>query len=251
MNDLFVTTDEIAEAVNGIANPLEHLVGEGKKFKTVEDLAKGKLYSDLFVTKLENDAKAYKERADQIEAELATLKSRATETVNMVNNETTAATPQSSTTNVTDDKLDIDSLVDKRLASIRETEKRQANMDMVRETLERNLGDKYVEHMNKLGDEYGKDYLLKMAQENPRAFLKLAGADGSTSANSNRSTPDIFNPPANSVNTTARLNASEPVKGHKYYHELRRTDPKKFNSPEVYKERLAAITRLGDAYFSN
>lgn len=247
MNDLFVTTDEIAEAVNSIANPLDHLVGEGKKFKTVEDLAKGKLYSDLFVAKLEQDTKSHKDRADQIEAELATLKSRATETVNMVNNE--AATPPSSNnTNVTDDKLDIDSLVDKRLASIRDTEKRQANMDMVRETLERNLGDKYVEHMNKLGDEYGKEYLLKMAQENPKAFLKLANVETSTPT-SGRTTADLFSPPANAINTSAKAMQGEPVKGHKYYHELRRTDPKKFNSPEIFKERLAAITRLGDDYY--
>jgi len=39
---------------------LEELVGEGKKFKTVEDLAKGKLEADSFIAQLEGELKGVK-----------------------------------------------------------------------------------------------------------------------------------------------------------------------------------------------
>ena len=41
-----------------VADPLQELVGEGKKFKSIEDLAKSKVEADRFIDKLksENDA---------------------------------------------------------------------------------------------------------------------------------------------------------------------------------------------------
>jgi hypothetical protein len=252
MSTIFVDTDDITRAVEAIANPLDHLVGEGKKFKTPEDLARGKLHSDLYVPKLENENNELKGQYALLKAELETLKSRAMETVEMVNE----ANTNSSINDVTQSTLrpeDIDSLVDKKLSARSEAEKRQANIDYVALELEKNLGSNQAKHMGELADEYGKEFLMKMAAENPKAFLRLALPQGTSKpGTSNKPSTDLFSPPVNALNTTARnMVNGEQIKGHKYYHELRRKDPKKFNSPEIYRERLEAITRLGDEYMKH
>lgn len=248
-NQLFVETDDIARAIDQIANPLEHLVGEGKKFKTTEELAKGKLYSDLYVPKLENDIKLLKEAHAQLEAELESNKSRAQETLTMVNSNEANTQGSNENTNVTSTikPEDIETLLSKKLSEMKEAEKRQANVERVRTELEKNLGDKYADHMKQMADEYGTEYLAKMAEENPKAFLKLAGVG--TQTNTSKPSTNLFNPPANSVNMNVQV--STPKHGEKYWRQVRKDNPKFYNSTEGYKARLDAITQLGDEYFNN
>jgi hypothetical protein len=51
---------------------LEQLVGEGKKFATVEDLAKGKLAADAHVATLETEAASTKEQLEKLNKEKGT-----------------------------------------------------------------------------------------------------------------------------------------------------------------------------------
>jgi len=54
--DVFETADQGGETEGSTEdNPLETLVGEGKKFKTVEELARGKLEADRFIEKLKEE----------------------------------------------------------------------------------------------------------------------------------------------------------------------------------------------------
>lgn len=245
-NNLFVETDDISRAVEQIANPLEHLVGEGKKFKTPEELAKGKLYSDLYVPKLENDIKLLKEAHAQLEAELVASQSRAKETLTMVNEATTNSSNEN--TNVTQaiKPEDIQALVAQEMAKAKDAEKRQANVEYVRRELEKTLGDKYADHMKQLADEHGMEYLANLAQENPGVFLKLAQVTPSTSS---KPSNNLFTPPTNSINVSAKTN--EVKHGQKHWNKIRKENPKFFNSPEGYRERLNDLTQLGDEYFRN
>lgn len=248
MSNLFVETDDIARAVEQIANPLEHLVGEGKKFKTTEELAKGKLYSDLYVPKLENDIKLLKEAHAQLEAELEASQSRAKETITMVNEATTNSSTNDTNVTNTIKPEDISSLVAAELNKAKDSEKRQTNVDYVRRELEKNLGDKYAEHMKQLADEYGAEYLTKLAEENPKVFLKLAGSD--TNHPTSKPSTNLFSPPSSSINISAKLDTA-PKQGAKYWSEMRKKDSKYFNSPEGYRARLEDLTRLGDDYFKH
>jgi hypothetical protein len=47
-------------------NPLDALVGPGKKFETIEDLAKGKLEADLHIQKLEGEAQLTREQLTEL-----------------------------------------------------------------------------------------------------------------------------------------------------------------------------------------
>lgn len=53
MTDVFEAADQGGESKE--TNPLEELVGEDKKFKTLEDLARGKLEADAFIEKLKEE----------------------------------------------------------------------------------------------------------------------------------------------------------------------------------------------------
>jgi len=64
MTDIFDSTSTVSDE-SGSA--LDQLVGEGKKFKTIEDLAAGKLKSDAFVEQLEGENKAAREKVAELE----------------------------------------------------------------------------------------------------------------------------------------------------------------------------------------
>lgn len=49
---------------NTTTDPLGNLVGEGKKFKTVEDLARGKLEADAFIQRLQDEAAQIRKELD-------------------------------------------------------------------------------------------------------------------------------------------------------------------------------------------
>lgn len=63
-DDIFSTDKTVVDADKGA---LEALVGEGKKFKTVEDLAKGKQESDAFVEQLQGENKTIRDRVVELE----------------------------------------------------------------------------------------------------------------------------------------------------------------------------------------
>jgi hypothetical protein len=251
MSNLFVETDDITRAVEQIANPLEHLVGDGKKFLTNEELAKGKLYSDLYVPKLENEINVLKQARAQLEAELEASKSRAQETLTMVNQSEANTQGSNENTNVTNNltQEQLDAYFESKYSATKEAEKRQANVESVRTVLERNLGDKYTEHMKTMADEYGQEYLSKMAEENPKAFLKLAGVGETRPQMTSKPSTNLFTPPTNAINVNAQI--STPKNGAKHWAKVRKENPKFYNSIDGYNQRLADITQLGDDYFNN
>lgn len=64
--DIFSTDDKTGVSADD-KGALEALVGEGKKFKTVEELAKGKQESDAFIIQLEGESKTIRERVVELE----------------------------------------------------------------------------------------------------------------------------------------------------------------------------------------
>jgi len=60
-DDVFTQTEGVSESALG------QLVGEGKKFETVEDLAKGKLEADAFIERLEGENKLTREQMTDLE----------------------------------------------------------------------------------------------------------------------------------------------------------------------------------------
>jgi hypothetical protein len=60
-DDVFTQTEGVSESA------LEQLVGQGKKFETIEDLAKGKLEADAFIQRLEGENQLTREQMAELE----------------------------------------------------------------------------------------------------------------------------------------------------------------------------------------
>ena len=64
-DDVFNTDDQAGEP--GETSPLNTLVGEDKKFKTLDDLAKGKLEADAFIEKLKEENRMALEELEKLQ----------------------------------------------------------------------------------------------------------------------------------------------------------------------------------------
>jgi len=67
MSDEKQNEDVFAQTTGVEESALQQLVGEGKKFATIEDLAKGKLEADSFIERLEGENKLTREEMAELE----------------------------------------------------------------------------------------------------------------------------------------------------------------------------------------
>jgi hypothetical protein len=181
VSDVFEAADQGGEEQSG-DNPVETLVGEGKKFKTVEDLARGKLEADAFIEQL-------KEENHMAVEELKKLQGNSDDSAKVADlisavKEAALQQAESTSTTMTDDDLS------ERVREILRGE-------TAKETAERNraAGNELV--LSKVGGdiEAAKIFVAERARElgmtpaklaelseiSPEAFAKLVGVDNTGS----------------------------------------------------------------------
>lgn len=226
-------------------DPVTLLVGDGKKFKTVQDLAKGKLESDSFIERLTAENKALREAAAsgtdttdiqaKIEQLLAAQKGSG--------QTSTPASNQSQPEPLTTEKV-LD-LLDRR-----EQAKALANnSSYFNNTISKSLGDKageiVMQRLNDLG--LDKETFDSIVARNPQSALKLVGVketpvqpQGDVSAK------------GGTVNTAALLAAGSngtEVQNHAYFEKLRKSMGSKFFTTEISNAMIEARKKLGPDYF--
>lgn len=174
MTDVFTTSE-------GTESALDALVGEGKKFATVEDLAQGKLASDAHITTLESEAVTSKEALDaktKEEQEALTVKD-----IVAALKDTNTDTSSEEGTQMSDEDLvnKIKSVIDgDRVDSTREANRATGN----KLVLDKANGDVEVakalvaERASKLG--MSTDTLAALSEQSPQAFAKLMEIDNTT-----------------------------------------------------------------------
>lgn len=234
-----------------ISNPLEYLVGEGKKYKDPNSLAFAALKKDEHISTIERENAEARAELERLRTELAT---RGTVEDALKRLSTSAPTPEPNQglDQRTDDRLTpdvFDELYEKRRAKERDIERKQRNVDTVDQELEKAWGKDYSRKLNEVADELGgKEFLLNLAAENPKAFLKMVGA---TSTSSSQSRPVVDTPLTSRLNINASTNSN--IKGHSYYQKIRRENPKDWikNSGKYQAEMEAAAAKYGAAFFEN
>lgn len=169
--DVFTTSE-------GTESALDTLVGEGKKFATVEELATGKLASDAHITTLEDEAATIKEVLDS--------KNKEEQEALTVKDIVTALKETNTTPDSTEDKqMSTEELVEQIKSVIKgenATSTREANRDTGNKlVLDKANGDVDVakvlvaERASKLG--LSTDILASLSEESPDAFAKLMEID--------------------------------------------------------------------------
>ena len=140
-------------------SPFSALVGENKKFKTAEDLAKGKVEADSFIERLQREKK-------EMEEELTRLR---------VQREVEAKTKQPETSATTQAPSDVEALIERKLKEAKQTETRKANLQGAERFLTETYGDQAEKVLKDQAREMGIDTnrLLDLAADTPAVFKKL------------------------------------------------------------------------------
>ena len=218
---------------------LAQLVGEGKKFKTVEDLARGKLEADAFIETLKSEQMEMRQTLKEFEEQMQKMK-----TVGEVLSERKAQDQDGNQPNqITAEE--IVKLVDERLTKQTTAQAAAANREKANAHILKYFnGDsaKAREHVAKEAERIGVDRetLGELSAKSPEAFLRLVGI-GQPKANPGVAFDSAVNPDATEHTSQVRDAA--------YYSALRKKLGSRFYEQDIQQQRMRDRTALGDRFF--
>ncbi len=199
----------------------DQLVGEGKKFKTIEDLAKAKLESDAFIERLKQEQAALREDLNarvRMEQLLERLEQTPDEGTNRnENNQTLSNSPT--------DSPDLEKLIEQKLTK-REAEKRLAdNRAEVEAGLRKYFGDDWQAKARARAAklELNESILNDLANKSPKEFFKLMEVTDTRQ-------DSVFTPPT-SKTYIPPVSTGGGLKTFKDYEALRKADPTTYWKP--------------------
>ncbi len=220
-------------------NHLEALVGEGKKFRTVEDLAKGKAESDRYIAQLTSQLD---EARTEVQKRIA-LEELKTAILERDNNNNPNPPPGQPPVDKVVDADSIEELVNKKLTEVEANKIKSANEKTVADTLTTVWGDNAKAELVKAGAAIGMSLkeLQDLGQRNPQALFKLIGVGNQPLANGGvvpRSSERVGNDNLNGERTKA------------YYDKLKTSDPKAYWDKKTQIQMNKDAMRLKERFFT-
>ena len=227
-------------------NPFEALVGEGKKYKTQDDLAKSVLHKESHIQRIERENAELREaitkngRTERLEEMVAQLLEK-----NKPSNESEPAREpvKDSPPGLTEAELEakLESLLGKKT----QEQTRKANLSQVKQKLVETLGSSYSETLSQKADELGLSAaeVDDLASRNPKLFFK---------------TFDITDKPKQVDTPVPRSSLLSPKsevfneggpKPRSYYLSLKQKDPSRYRSSEIQTAMTKDSMALGEAFF--
>lgn len=222
------------------ASLYETLVGEGKKFKTPEDLAKAKLESDRFIEQLKEEPKQLREDLNRLVEETRLLRELATR-----NNGAPLAKQEQKTPDSPSPEIDLDARIRETLKRTAEESKRLENMNTVNDAMVQTYGslEKAKEVLKQKASELGvgAEFLQDVAARSPKAFFQTVGIAevARTLQTSSSST----------VNTAAMGNAGVKTNTYKWYQQLRKDNPSMYHSPKIQTQMMNDAMKSGESFY--
>lgn len=227
-------------------NPFEALVGDGKKFKTQDDLAKSVFHKDSHISKIERENAEMREllskndRTEKLESMLTELLTR-----NKPSNEVPPQTqekPGVTSPGLTEEDLEkrLESLLGKKTAE--QTSK--ANLQEVREKLVAKYGSNFADTLKQKATELGlnDEDVNGLASRNPRLFYKTFDIDVKAPTPS----PSLTNKVNAGVSPS--FDGSGP-KPRSHYVALKNKDRASYYSPATQRAMEKDALALGSAFF--
>jgi hypothetical protein len=207
---------------------LDVLVGEGKKYKSVADLAKGYAHADVFIEQVKLENSTYKQKVEQMEAQLEILSKLAT---NPKAEDTGSQTPAGGTEATPPPQVDdIEAKIRSTVEQLSEETKRKQNTAKVDEALLEKFGEseKATQFLKEKAEQLGLGvkFLTDLAATSPNAFYATVGLDVS-------SQPKGDPAPRSTVNTATMQSAQAKPGTYAYYQALRRDNKSLYNSAKI------------------
>ena len=238
-NSLFSNNESDSNNQNELSgeDSLKLLVGEGKKYLTVEDMAKATIHGQSHITKLEQEATTFRDaqtKQTSIDDILAAIKGGNTNQQQQDDNQ--QQTDQSNTDSR--DNVSITQQIQDALATHEQGNQATSNVKRVTESLGKVLGARANEVYTKVGRELGVN-LDELAKTSPDAVIQLCTGQGQPSQNNGSLPRTTF------TNTTTDLSGELNHKGiQELFAKGGMSREKKFEL-----EHKQAI-KLGSSYFN-
>lgn len=204
-------------------NLLENWVGEGKKYKTVQDFASSFSYAQEHIKRLEEENRKYRESLENYAS--GTEEEEQGEYEDNRNNS----------------PFD-ENVLKNAYTKFQKEEQMQANIKKVNDELYGLYGEKAAETLQNRAKELGLgiEKLKEMAMLSPQACLTLINP---TAPRTNRN-PNI----TGGINTEV-LGLGDKVRDAKFWSEMRKKDPNAYYSPQMTGQRHQDAAKLGSRYF--
>jgi hypothetical protein len=228
-------------------------IGEGKKFKDVADLAKGKAHSDLFISRLQNEADGLRkelstrikleEFMDRMNSQNSSGANQATQTAGQGNQTDGTASSATST-------QDIETLIEQRLAAKEAEQRSTQNLATARARLQEAFGEDFSSELATRTESLGlsKEFVANLAKTQPRALFALLGIDGQQQQATRRD--DGLFAPRSSVNTSGLGQGQSQEKNWAHYEKIRKQNPAQYWSTQVQNEIHKQAGKLGERFYS-
>lgn len=227
------------------SNYLEALVGEDKKFKSVDELARGKYEADVYIENLKREQEELRtELAARLKVEelLAQRQQSSNPNSDPVVEAHQPATPVGKA--LSDDELaeKIRAITAAESASARAA----ANINSVSERLVAEFGteDRANEVVKQKAAELGVsvEFLQDIAIKSPKAFFSQIGLTTASATSAVPTKSDV-------VSIPGAGNSAKPGT-MSFYNEIKKTDPKLYWSPRIQNQLHKEALEKGDAFFS-
>jgi len=231
----------------------EDLVGEDKKYKTVDDLAQSKAEADAFIERLKLEKQGVMEelekysqtdrKLDEVLDQLAKRQEQsAGESTPGIQ---TPAEPTQTTENSQFDISDVEKLVGDLLTKENRKTTENTNLDFVAQELNKEWGNEAQYRLQKRAEELGESLsnLQEIAKTKPKLFLELVKPRAGEAV---PSTPSV---PNSSVDQSKVLGNSSNEKNYAYYEKIRKESPEKYFSSIIQNEMFTQAKEMGDKFY--
>jgi hypothetical protein len=244
--NLFDQNNEITPQLDATKNYLEDLVGEGKKFKTVEDLARGKAEADLYIETLNRRSDELREDYLKIREE-ATAQAKLQDLIDRLEGTNTRQIPQPPVENLERkpefDPTKLPSLIKEEIRRDRAEEKASSNFTQVQNKLKEQFGSNFQtilqDKMNSL--DLTVEDINSLARKSPTAFFNTLGL--------NQQSPESLSPmPRSSTNTAGFKPQTKEKRTWSYYENLRKSNPKMYYDPKIANQMHDDAIAMGDEF---
>jgi hypothetical protein len=216
---------------------LEELVGEGKKYKDLEALARSRIFADEHIQNLEAEQQTLRDDYIQLREEY----NKALNLQELLDKLQQQQLPgdQIPQTPTDDDRKpltmdQIESLLEQRDVKKRENE----NFREVQNKLKETYGPGYSQELRTLADSMGMsaEEVDAMARRNPKAFERLFITPKQT---------DSFDGPPSSTRRSGTFAPTTVKRDWKYYEKMRKENRELYNSPKTQMQIIEDMKTLG------
>lgn len=249
MNDLF--TEETPQ-VEDNKDYYAELVGDDRKYKTKEDLAKSRFAADLHIKNVEREnaemrteiSKLLDERrsSETMEQLLDKWDKRQRENPN-------STTPANGNNSTTSPQVDLNQilnqlkpLISSEYSEIKNRERQQENYNMVKAKLTERYGTNYQPTLKKQIDDLGlsEQDVQSMAMSQPKVLIRALGLDRLPQAETFQTPPR-----GNQRLTDPFKPTGEKKRTWSYYQDLKKTNPKLYYDSKIANQMYQDHMALG------